>query len=62
MVQKRVRVERKGIERKRETEPRMGKEGGCSRLAASQGDSVEIKISIRACGWSDYSVLGSCQC
>lgn len=40
----------------------MGKEGVGSRLAACEGDSVEIKISIRACGWSDYNVLGSCQC
>lgn len=58
MVQKGVRVEGK----ERETEPGMGKEGVGSRLAACEGDSVEIKISIRACGWSDYNVLGSCQC
>lgn len=60
MVQKGVRVEGKEVER--ETEPRMGKEGVGSRLAACEGDTVEIKISIRACGWSDYNVLGSCQC
>lgn len=51
-----------GKEVERETESKMETEGVGSRLAACEGDNVEIKISIRACGWSDYNVLGSCQC
>lgn len=40
----------------------MGQERVGGRPAACEGDSVEMKISIRVCGWRDYSVLRSCQC
>lgn len=60
MVQKGVRMEGKEIER--EKEPRMERVRVGGRLTACEGDRVEIKISIRVCGWKHYGILGSCQC